>query len=115
MWRKCSLRSRIFLGGVVGSISLVGLFFGLALSGSGYTHFGNVVGRLIVRLFEWLNPLLSLLAWVDKKLNGPAPPEGLRQLALITIYLILFFGWWWVLAVGVERLTARRRALGGAV
>jgi hypothetical protein len=114
MWRRFSLRSRIFVGGVVGSISLVGLFFALAVSGIGYSHVGNIVGRLILRLFEWLNPLLLLLSWVDAKLHGPTPPEGIRQLVLIAIYLILFFGWWWVVAVGIEWLTARRRAVGGA-
>jgi hypothetical protein len=114
MWRRFSLRSRIFLGGVVGSIALIGLFFGLAASDVAYSRVGNVVGLLILRLFEWLNPLLLLLYWADTRINGPTPPEGTRQFVLITIYLILFFGWWWVVAFGVERLAARRRAVGGA-
>jgi hypothetical protein len=114
MWRMFSLRTRIFLVGVVGSVALVALFFALAVSGIGYTRVGNVVGLLILRSFEWLNPLLLLLARVDGRLNGPAPPEGARRLVLVSISLILFSGWWWVVASGIERLAARRRAAGAA-
>ena len=113
--RRLSLRGRVFLGGVFGSIALVGLFFGLAFSPVAHSRAGNIAGLEIIRLFEWSNPLLLLLERISRKLWGPAPPGGARQMLLIVIDVILFFGWWWAIGIAVDRLVARRRtAVGGA-
>jgi hypothetical protein len=113
---QLSVRSRVFLGGMVGSGLLLGAFFVLAVSPIAWTRVGNTTGLLIVRLFEWLNPPLMLLFWLSTKMWGPEPPHGVRQIVLSIVYLALFIGWWWIVALLVERLASRakRRAVGGA-
>src|SRR5262245_15365850 len=102
-----SRRARVFLGGVGGSIFLIVAFFMLAVSPFAYSRLGNATGLFLVRLFEWVNPLLALLAWLSAEVWGSAPPQGLRQLVLSVIAIVLFLAWWWFVARLVDWLVSR--------
>jgi hypothetical protein len=108
-----SLRVRVFLGGVVGSVSLIAVFFGFALTALARTRGGNLVGIGLVRLFEWTNPLLALLNWIGERVWGPAP-HGSTQTVLIVATIVLFVGWWWLVALVVDRIARTRRLAAGA-
>ena len=99
---------RIFLAGVAGSLLILGALYIVGNSSLASTSLGNRGGLILVRVFLLANPLLTLAAWL-----GPRAPSGIGQMIFTAVYLILFVGWWWSIAVVIDRLVRRRRQLTG--
>jgi hypothetical protein len=99
---------RIFLAGVIGSLMIVGAFFALAISPFASSAAGNWMGRALIRVFLCANPLLAFIGWLGMRLWGPVIPPGHRQTLASVIYVVVFVGWWWGVAIAVDRLARRK-------
>jgi hypothetical protein len=98
-------RLKIFVGGVLASAVIVGVFFLFAWLLNDAAEYAWIA-RVLGVVFAVLNPLIVVIDRLILR-RFPAPPAAGR-LALKVGFVAVFFGWWWLVAVVGDRVLKQR-------